>query len=274
MDFIMGSIQRGIYNKDVFSPVHRYYKIIKTIRDNNGYPDAKPGEDFFITFHDWCAKINNWPSFEKSLGTVANSLIERAQTGGECITNFQIKALGTKVQHYGKFVQQTPLDNLSMLGLPIIFSNDDGLQVEQLFGNLHYNPSGLLTFYNVWFKTGINKYMKTDENTPSNEFYSAIMNNQIGAIREILSRLFSNAAGKAFIYDGCLRCPLARNGCPRATEECNEFRNFDNVISTCENLIFRIGDRHFYQENASGNTPDCMFLNYLLDYKYNLKSIL
>ena len=273
VNFIMGSIQRSHYDKDAFSPVHRFYKIIKTIRDNHGYPDAIQGEDFFITFHDWCARLNNWPTFEESLGSIAKGLIERAKMGEECITNFQIKALREKVRNYGKFVQQTPMEILSLLGLPVIFSNEDGLQVEQLLGNVHYNPSGLLTFYNVWFKTAINKYIKTEDNTPPKEFYSAIMNNQIGAIREILSRLFSKAAGKAFIYDGCFRCPLANNGCPRATEECNEFRNVNDVISKCEDRVFRMGDIHFYQENESGNTPDCMFLNYLLDYNYDLKSI-
>ena len=43
-DFILSSLEEGKYKKEDFSPIHRFYKIIKDIRDYNGYPDNKEGE--------------------------------------------------------------------------------------------------------------------------------------------------------------------------------------------------------------------------------------
>lgn len=274
IDFIMSSIDNGRYDMEVFSPVHRIYKIIKTVRNNNGYPDAKTGEDFFKTFFNWCSELNNWPSYEETMGHVYSELCQRAELGKECITNFQTNAIIHKDNTYGKFSQLVPIECLSKLCLPLIISNKQGLEILQLMGDLHMNPSGLLDFYQIWFNMPVYKYTPTSEQMPKSDIYKAIMNNQKGAIREILNRLFSKAATNALTEHGCFKCPLAEHGCKRKTESCEEFKKFSDVLNNCKKIILRIGEyKSFQGDNGLGNFPDCMFLNYLVDYKYNLKNL-
>lgn len=84
-DFIMDSLQKNIYDADVFSPVHRFYKIIKAIRDNGGYPDSINGEDYFETFFKFVASKNHWPSYEETFNSMCTMLAQRAKEGKEAI---------------------------------------------------------------------------------------------------------------------------------------------------------------------------------------------
>lgn len=273
-NFIMSSVKYKKYSIEVFSPVHRIFKIIKTIRDNNGYPNAKTGEDFFITFFNWCAAINHWPTYEESMGSVFSVLTQRAEQGKECITNYQATAIIQKNNAYGKFSQALPIEWLSKLCLPLIISNKHGLEIMQLMGNCRYAPSGLLDFYQIWFNMPVHKYTPINKEMPLGQLYEAIFNNQKGAIREILSRLFSKAAANALTEDGYFKCPLAENGCIRRTEQCEKFKSFTSVLQNCKNYVFRCGNqKSFENDSGRGNFPDCMFLNYLYDYKYNLNKL-
>lgn len=271
----MSSIEDNKYDIETFSPVHRVYKIIKTIRDNKGYPESKKGEDYFKTFFDWCAKINHWPSYDESMNSVFAALSERAKKNEECITNYQLNAVTCKYKAYGKFSQTIPIELLSSLCVPIIIANKQGLQIQQLMGKIRYDPSGLLDFYNIWFNMPVYKYAPISDNMIEQGMYETISRNHQGAMREMSNRMFSVAVTKALTEDGCFKCPLAGNGCPRRTEKCSEFINFKSVLKNCKGCIFRLFDIKTFQGRSiwGGNFPDCMLLNYLIDNNYNLKNL-
>lgn len=274
LDFIMSSIENKKYDIEVFSPVHRIYKIIKTIRDNGGYPESKTDEDFFKTFFDWCAEINYWPSYEESMRSVIRALTKRAVQQKECIPNYQKNAIICKDKAYGKFSQSLPMELLSKLSVPLVISNERGLEVLQLMGNLQYNTAGLLDFYHIWFNMPVRRYIPISDKMFKKELYGAILNNHQGAIREILNRIFSVAVTKTLTEDGCFKCPLAENGCHRRTEKCKEFEKFACNLQSCKNYVFRSEkSKSFEGDNGKGNFLDCMFLNYLVDYSYNLNNL-
>lgn len=274
LDFIMSSVTSGKYDKEVFSPVHRFYKILKNIREYGGFPDAVDGEKFFITFYNWAAKQNNWPSYQESSNSIISMLNERANKGEEAITNYQLLAVYHKNLSYGRFAQDIPTNILSMLNLPLLVQTSGKLSVLQLMNNFVCDVSNTLDFYQVMFGTEtVIKFKQLNQKMDQKEAFETIFMNSQAAIREILNRLFSEAAFRAYAYNGIFSCPLCKMGCPCATEGCKEFKLFDSVFENCEKKILRFGPIKSYLKDGGGNIEDCMFFNYLLDYKYNINKI-
>lgn len=253
-----------------FSPVHRLYLIIKAIRDSNGYPNAVEGEDFFRTFHNWVAEKYGWPSFDDTLHSVTNYLGIRAQQSQEVITNYQSKALLYKYKHFGLFSQSVPIEIMSSLQIPLIINNSRGLLFEQILGNAIFPFAHLINIYHSYFGK-VEKYIPNDNIESMTDKLYNITNNNIGALREIVNRLFSSAAINKYMYNGTFKCPFCQYECHRATPICESFNDFNNVLKNCEKKIFRMGkDLHYYMQNGGGNVEDCMFYNYLLGNNYNI----
>lgn len=272
-DFIMSSVTKKEYDKEVFSPVHRFYKILKNIRDFHGYPDAVPGEDFFITFFNWVAKQNGWPTYQETHDSILSMLYKRASYGKEAITNYQFCAVHNKNMHYGRFVHDIPFETLSFFNLPLLVRIKNRLVIIQFMNKMIVDNS-VVDFYQIMFGTeNVIKYKDLTPDMDKNEFFETVFNNGHAALREILYRLFSNAAYKAFVEKGKFSCPLHELGCPCSVEKCKSFTHFKNVFDRCELKIFRSGSEKAYLHNGFGNVPDCMFFNYLIDYKYNINVI-
>lgn len=271
--YIMSTVTKGKYSKEVFSPVHRFYKIMKNVRDFGGYPDAIPGEDFFITFFDWCAKQNGWPTYQETYESIISMLYQRASQGHESITNFQLSAVYGKNTRYGRYAQDLPFTTLSINNLPLLLRSEHRFVIQQTFNNNVIDMS-FTDFYQVMFGTEeVKKYKALTPEMDFHEAYETVFNNGQAAIREILYRLFSGAAFNAYIYKGKFSCPLHKMGCPCSVEKCGSFVHFDDVFGRCEKKILRFGPIKSYQPDGGGNIPDCMFFNYLIDYKYNIKTI-
>lgn len=269
--FILSTIMEHKYEKEVFSPVHRFYKIIKNIRDYGGYPDAVQGEDFFSTFFNWCAEQNGWPTYQETYDSIVSMLAERAYVSHEAITNYQLNAVYHKNIQYGKDAQNIPLEILATHFLPLMIRSKNRLLVLQMMNNAIFDVSLGKDFYQTMFETEkVTKYKPLTRDMGQDEIMEQAFLNGQASLREILYRLFSGAALNAYIYDGVFSCPLHRMGCPTVCDRCQEFKNFDNVFDNCQKKIFRFSTIKAYYPNGDGNIPDCMFFNYLLDYKYNI----
>lgn len=272
--FIMSSITNHKYDKEVFSPVHRFYKIIKNIRDYGGYPDAVPEEDFYITFFNWCAEQNGWPNYQETCNSIMTMLANRAHEAKEAITNYQFCAVYYKNKQFGRFAQTNATDVLFSQNLPLLVRSRKSIYILQLMSNGVYQMPQGYDFYQAMFRTEKTiKYTPLTKEMRQDELMKIIFQNGQAAIREILYRLFSGATLDAYIYNGTFKCPLHKMGCPTACDKCKTFKKFDDVFENCQKRIFRLGSINEYSPDGDGNTPDCMFFNYLNDYKYNIKQI-
>lgn len=271
-DFIMDSLQKNIYDADVFSPVHRFYKIIKTIRDNGGYPDSINGEDYFETFFKFVASKNHWPSYEETFNSMCTMLAQRAKEGKEAIINYQLAAILNKKSEFCRFMQYTPYVFLKKLCLPLIVNNHKGLSVNYYFSNgIDIDLSGRTDFFTRYFcKTPIKKYEFVYSALSEQEAMERVINNSDAAIREIIHRLFSNASYSAYYNKGKYECPFYNIGCPYSKKECRCFTSFDSATQNCKQRILRLPELQTILDKEEGNFPDCMFLNFLLDNDYNI----
>lgn len=264
---IMTEVVMNHKSIETFSPVHRFYLILKAIREYGGYPDAVPGEDFFKTFHNWISSKYGWLSFDETFYSVSGTLYSRAEANQEVITNFQLTALSHKFEHWGRFVQKAPIDIIASFGLPIILHNQNYFIFNQILGNTIIPSAGLLNIYSSYFGS-IDKYESYSGFKNFAEQMPILTKNNRGALREIVNRLFSSSVFKGLSRDGVFVCPFCKHGCPRATPSCKSFSNFTEILANCQKLIFRTGTKKFYCADNYGNSPDCMFYNYLLDNNY------
>lgn len=272
LDFIMNSLQKEMYDKDVFSPVHRFYKIIKTIRDNGGYPNSIKGEDYFETFFKFVASQNHWPSYEETFYSMSTMLAHRAKVGKEAIINYQLAAILNKKSEYCKFMQYTPYIFLKNNCLPLIVNNHRGLSVNYYFSNgVNIDLSGRTDFYTRYFcQTPIKEYEFVYSASNKQEAMERVTNNCEAAIREIIHRILSNASYSTYYNKGKYECPFYNIGCPYSKKDCRCFTSFADVTQNCKQRILRLPGLQTILDKEVGNFPDCMFLNFLLDNDFNI----
>lgn len=273
IDYIMSSVFHYGKNKDDFSPVHRFYKIIKKIREYGGFPDAKDGEDFFITFFNWVADEYEWPNFKETTDSIVIMLNNRVMANKECISSFQLRAVAKKNESFNVFAQIPPFKALGLINLPLLINNSEGIFIQHLFNDFTVDCSGLTNFYTEFFCQEMPTYKTIDDNENWNEAMENAFNNNRGAIKEIINRLFSNASYLTYRKKGTFSCPLALSGCPYSGERCQFFNEFTTVLGNCKKRVLRFAGKKMFSQKEDGNVEDCMYFNYLLDNKYNINKI-
>ncbi len=261
--YITKSIKYGKYSKEVFSPVHRFYRAMKIIKDYGGYPDIKDGEDFFITFFDWIAGMSNWPSYKETFESLLSETYERAKNTKEAITNHQFLALYDKYTSFEVFASSLPNQILSKLNLPVAIRTNNSLSVIQFFNQLfsdetYYNPCHM-DFYDVMFKSPFisfqNVYLMMTKEAMKWTFY----NNGKASIMESIHRILYRAYFDAFVKKGYFCCPFHNHGCPNANPNCQQFTAFSSALENCNKSLFLKNKVRTYRPQGDGNTYDCMF---------------
>lgn len=264
-DFIYHAVEKGQYHVDDFCPPLRFYRIIKTIRDND-FPPAKEDEDFYITFHNWVAEFLGWPNYDDTYHSIDTSLLIRYSRSKENLVAEQLKCIEFKKNNYKLFLSMPGYQVLQKLNFNLLFCNGQGLEIVDFIGRNHiYNP-GFTNFYQEWFRAGLNnKRLHVNESDPDNvKIEKTIINNR-SAIRERLCRIFSRAFTEAYLYNGYFDCPLSKLSCPYHTPYCESFKSFDNMSTFCKMIVLRLPRGNYMCNEGEGNCPDCMFLNYILD---------
>ncbi len=263
LDHILTEVYCNKKDIEQFSPVHRFYLIIKAIRDNNGYPDSVDGENYFKTFYNWVADKYKWLRYDETYGSIMTSLSERAEESGEIFINYQIKATYCKYLDFITFYNSSPDDIIRQLALPLVISSANGLIFYQYDGNITWAPTGLVNVYERFF----GPVYKYESCYNEQDLMSKSMNNSRNALREIICRLFSKSLNdkilrnNQFLANNMYRCPFSDMNCPRKSSQCRAFSSFEEVFPNCCKIISR-GD------NGGDNTYDCMFYNYLKDINY------
>lgn len=274
-DIIVKFAKKG-YSLDGFSPVHRFYRILKNIYEADGFPDLVDGEDYFITFHNWIAAQNDWLDYETTMTTVFQSLHSRAEVGKEVITNYQMTALSYKFEHMTSYLYSFPLEMLRQVHMPVMVKTSHKLVSLFFLGNRVMNQTGLLRFKDLYFQPcdidmhyGIVKYQHISDKLPMNDNIKRIKNNSIGAQREVVVRLLAYETLTALTTRGAFVCPMKDGLCPNACEDCESFKSFRDIVPNCHKNIYRgPKDKQVLNDN-SGNSIDCMLFDYLLDYGFN-----
>lgn len=266
LDYIWTEVYCNKKDIKQFSPVHRFYLIIKAIRDNEGYPDSVPGDNYFKTFYNWVAEKYEWLQYDETYESIKTYLSKRISNSNEVLINYQHTLTSYKHDNFIYFYQSQPENIMRQFALPLIVMSENGLIFYQYYGELTYCPTGLISVYDSFFGT-INRY-ECYSNIESS-LLSTILNNQKSAFREIICRLFSTQVRKKHMDSGVYSCPFGDNICPRASQNCCRFTEFKEIFSNCKKIVFR-GDNGNYLCNNElyCNTYDCMFYNYLLDINY------
>lgn len=261
---------------DVFSPVHRFYRILKNIFEADSFPDLVDGEDYFITFHNWIAAQNDWLDYESTMATVFKSLHFRAEIGREVISNYQMTALSYKFEHMTSCLYSFPLDLFRVVNMPVMVSTPQKMVSLFFLGNRVMNQTGLIRFIDLYFQPcdidfnhGIVKYQHISDNLPRNDNIKRIINNSIGAQREIVVRILAYETLKALTTRGKFNCPMRDGLCPNACDTCASFKSFCDIVPRCHKNIYRGAKAKNVLNDNSGNSIDCMLFDYLLDYGFN-----
>lgn len=100
IEFILKTTDESKYKEEDFCPSLRFYKTIKVVRDNYGFPPAKNDEDFYITFHNWVSEQLGWPSYEETYQSIDAALMERFNRSGENMITEQLNGILIKKNHY------------------------------------------------------------------------------------------------------------------------------------------------------------------------------
>ena len=268
VEYIWWNLKNGKYKKEDFSPVHRFYKIIQDIRDNKGYPDNKEGEEsFFITFFDWIAEKNNWPTYEETIVSQASMIKDRSNT--EAIVHFQKWALAHKLDSFGKIVLGSPVQILQDIGLPLILRTNGKLVIKKYYMFVMNDVKAPSDFYDVYLKKEVPRFTPfipgVDRSKPD-EMYSYQADVYCF---EILERILQKAAVDSFVHKRYFSCPLYdQNCCPNRSIRCECFNDFRTVMKNCKKRIMYFNHSKIYLPNGGGDIEDCMFLNYMINHEF------
>lgn len=264
-DYILEQVTTEKVSKEFFSPVHRFYKVIKTIRDNGGFPDAVEGIPFYFTFFNWVANQNGWPIYEKTFNRILSSLSYRFEKYHEAVTSLQTRVLSKKLHGNPHHFFAPPAYLAFVCGLPLISRNAKQLELVHVLGNMIKESTGLADMYHTYFgeirKANIEKDME------------AIVMNGVAMLRETACRIMSHCVQQALLRKGVFRCPFGESDCPMSNKKCKQINDIFSVGEYCKLLILRSEKVKMLLTEELGNMPNCMLLNYLLDYNYNIQNI-
>ena len=259
-----------------FSPVHRFYRILKNIYESDNMPDLVEGEDYFITFHNWIAAKNGWMDYNSTMASVFSSLYSRAEIGKEVITNYQMTALNYKFEHLTTSTFVFPIEIFRIVNMPLMVKVSDKLVSLFFLGTHTLNETRILSLYNLYFNPmdldfneGIVKYKTISEEIPYDECLKRIQNNATGAKREIAIRMLAYETLQAFASRGHFSCPMRDGLCPHGCDKCSSFKSFRDIVPICNKRIYRGPTKKEMRDDNTGNSIDCMLFDYLLDYGFN-----
>ncbi len=273
-EYIIENVINGKYRKETFCPPLRFYKILKTIREYGGFPNATENENFFITFNNWIAQENGWPSYEDTANSMIKSLIERKLRWEENITNIQLNSTLDRNKNPYSYIFAPPTLTLKRLKQSILFCNN--LKFEVFFYENSEEPFWMpfVNFQSEFFSGGIpHKFQLILEKDSENTKHLKRRFNNLGIVREIIHRQLSHTVTNAFLYDGIFKCPCNKNTCPFFCQKCKALRDIDDVRNFCPISILRTGQGKFVKKAGEGNYPHCMLYNYILDFNYNLSKL-
>ncbi|WP_071150156.1 MULTISPECIES: hypothetical protein [Bacteroides] len=273
LEYILNKTETGTYKKEDFCPPLRLYKIIKAVRDNQGFPAAKDNEDFYITFHDWVSTKLGWPTYEETYQSIDHALMKRFFAHKENMITEQLNGILIKKEQYKDFLNWPALRVLQYMHQKILFCNGQGLEIIHLLGNYIIYNTGLTNFYTEWFNSNIRERQLLFDFDSDKEKIRKILENNQGSIRETLCRLFSHAVKNTFLETGYFQCPLNQTMCPHHGSYCQKFKQFDSIKKRCRMRISRLPEGNYIVPEGMGNSPDCMLYNYILDLEFNLKKI-
>ena len=276
IEYIINEVQNG-QDMKVFSPVYRFYKILDTINLDPAFLfETVEGEDFCITFFNHIAKENGWINYEKTVSTMSYSIENRAQLNHEVIVHYQLNLWREKIKSPKHFIHKIPIHIINQFSLPLLIQQDWGINIEFHMGNFIQDQSTVTDFYTEYFRSDIKKYEFLEGSNDNKEILTKIFHNSHGAIREIVNRLFAADVRQAYIRNNEYRCPLAKGGCQNCCPQCASFKSFCEVTSNCNNEILRYDKFNGYKRyigGGMGNTPDCMYLNYMLDNGFDINNL-
>lgn len=188
-----------------FSPVHRFLLAMHIIRENNGFPDATPGELYYITLFNMIAKNPKakWLDYESTIYVWDNFFKKTLEVTGDTSAGYRYRMFRHKFSKFHKFFLNIPSEILKETTTPLFsLVRGGGLKILRQFGN-HYMPyEGLFDVYEL-FKMPFVKWMEYDN---VKDYIKQEMEHGQSLMREVVYRMISRNISDALMWRDHFTC--------------------------------------------------------------------
>lgn len=264
---IINSIKSGKRIED-FSFVHRFYRFIQKIK-NKGLPACIEDEYYFNTLAKYLTSDEIF-SYEEADYDIGSHVNNRAKTHYEIVAWSQYRAMNCKKSYPNYFCHINPISFLQDLEIPLFICLNGKIDIiicsQKVLTNCVDDKNPLSVYNEFFIKRDIRKYLDQSKGFDLCIF----QHNAKGMLREIINRQFSHSILESLSTGEYFSCPLNASLCPyykngETDFYCKELYRMDSVKKFCKNNVIRYPGYKGIVDDESGNTPDCMYINYMYD---------
>ena len=191
-----------------FSPVHRFLLALHIIRENQGFPDAKPGEPFYITLFNMIAKhpYVEWLDFENTIGCWEIFFNKIKKGTGDTSAGYRHRMFKHKFSKFHKFFLNIPSEILNQTATPLLsLVRGGGLKIIQQLGS-HYMPyEGLFDAYDL-YKMPFAEWKEYPDITDVTKSLKQEIEHRLSLMRESVYRMMSHNVSEALMYSSGFTC--------------------------------------------------------------------
>lgn len=264
--------QNRDYPIEEFSPVHRFFKVLKVITEEGGYPNAVEGEEWYYTFFNWIANACNWNNYDEVYSSIVEWLCSRYAPSHEVVIHKQLEALTRKRNRYA-YILYPGWRLIGDVNSPILWRNKNGLSIIVTIhdGNIyiHYTKN----IYSSFFSSNIPQNQEIYASDTDKIKAQKHLINSDSFFREACHRMFSHTLFEALFYEKEFSCPMSLNDCPYCRERCHHLKSIDGASPYCQLRILRVNGLQRILPHPIGNVADCMLLNVAYDGHYNVQNL-
>lgn len=254
-----------------FSPVHRFYKVLKTIVSYGGFPPAKDKEKWYFTYFEWVSNFCGWMSYQDMKESHLELLGYRYGSNREAAVFMTYMGIVCKDENYA-YILHAPEILMGNINAPIFIRDLSQNTIVITGPNAMWHttaaPGYIMYFYN-WPKK---HQMITKVDTVSQR-YDKMHDNNLAFYFEALHRAMMHELLEGMMYQGYFSCPLSAHDCPYCHTSCYRMNSIFSSASYCENKVLIINNLTRILEKPYGNFPNCVLLNLALKNRFNLKNM-
>lgn len=222
-------------------PYMRFYRILLTIIENDGYPDAVEGEDFYITFFDFIARSNGWPTFQETFDGWSRWIAERMSEGFMVSDGYRMICANYKKEYANELIAGPPGSFFLRTGIPALVRyykrNNSIFEYERIFGMNAVKVLSSRSFDSSFDPYKVMTNPEYSNNWSAVDFISEIHKSGvpwavragITFLREIICRILSKEFYSAVLDKECLCCPLADLRCKKKDDDCHCLKSFEKL---------------------------------------------
>ncbi len=205
--YIQTIMEDGKYCIEDFSPVHRFLLAMHIIKENNGFPDAKPEEPFYITLFNMIAKhpLANWLDYENTIGFWTVFFDKALNATGDTSVGYRYRMFRHKFSKFHKFFLNIPSIILKETATPLFsLVRGGGLKILRQFGSTNVPYEGLFDVYEL-YKMPFVQWMENEYDNEK-EFFRQEVEHGKSLMREVVYRMISHNISDSLMWKHEFTC--------------------------------------------------------------------